>query len=682
MLETPTRRTTAPSSPQAASTKAATPPAAKPAATLPTYVQAEIQRNAAKIRGMAGRPNLMALFLGEWIEKHTQERLMDQTIKANLGKDGEAIPGWADGASNGAAGLLLGPAAAQDITSGVTRRLTETRHSASHIGLGNITGAYQARDTLGSAATSHDVAILKGILGAIPAKDRHAVAAAYAKQHGGKTLSATLGELIRDANQRGPLMALLPPPMSQETLTLDAFLEQIAVGLVYSNQTAEEMNSDTFDERRHSNPAALLKHFGFRAGPLILGRWGFQMRVFTPVPGKARWAHPIVSFRGTEGVKYDPLGNDAAKAAKAKGGLVAEQAQARREGIEGTVDTIMGDLSPKQVGWYHVQPNEDLILANLQRLKGKAVSTGHSLGGAIAQLVPALHPEYFGSVVTFQAANIDKAEVAKMRQHNAGEGKADPILARHYRVEGDIVPTAGQQALDGQITYFDRVSRDKGTREPFGNSALENIASGHVTPMLSTYIRGQKNLSEDLQVMADQGLKDEATLSAKPGEKLQDVKTVLAGTYSTAQDPRIQAENKRQTLANNVHLYPGTDLFEATVYANIAYNTLLSHVENLAADKSIKTIAEFKKRANALMAGSAPLALDPDDVALSKVLKMDHYETDYAARPMPTGFGMPVYPQKATPIETYFRQGIVIPRNIEQQVLLQLDIIWNSWRGQ
>ncbi|MVN89156.1 hypothetical protein GO986_20685 [Deinococcus sp. HMF7620] len=679
MLETQLRRPAPTTSSQATPTKAAT-PAVKPAAALPAYVLAELQRNAAKIKGMAGRPNLMASFLNEWIEKHTRERLMNQTVKANLGEHGAAIPGWADGASNGLAGTLLGPAAAQDITSGVTRRLTETRHALGQVGLGNPTGAYQARDTLGSAATSHDVAILKGILGAIPAKDRHAVAAAYAKQNGGKTLSATLGELIRDANQRGPLMALLPPPMNEETLTLDTFLEQLSVGLVYSNQTAEEMNADTVDERRGGNPAAVLKHFGFKAGPLILGRWGFQMRMFTPIPGKAKWAHPIVSFRGTEGVMYDPLGNDAAKAAKAKGGSVAEQAQARQKGVEGTVDTIIGDLSPKQVGWYHVQPNEDLILANLQRLKGKAISTGHSLGGAIAQLVPALHPEYFGSVVTFQAANIDKAEVAKMRQHNAGQ--ADPVLARHYRVEGDIVPTAGQQALDGQITYFDRVSRDKGTSEPFGNSALENIASGHVTPMLSTYIRGQKNLSEDLQVIADQGLRDEGTLSAKPGEKVQDVKTVFAGNYSTAQDPRIQAENKRLTLANNVGLYPGTDLFEATVYANIAYNTLLSHVENLAADKTIKTLAEFKKRANELMKGSAPLPLDPDDVALSKVLKMDHYETDYAARPMSTGYGIPIYPKKATPIDTYFRQGVRVPDYVEQQVRDQLDIIWKSWRGQ
>ncbi|MFC6662686.1 hypothetical protein [Deinococcus multiflagellatus] len=383
MLETQARRPASITATQTAPSKAATPAAVKPAAALPAYVQAEIQRNAAKIKGMAGRSNQIALFLDEWIEKRTRQLLMDQTVKANLGEHGAAIPDWADGASNGVAGTLLGAAAAQDITSGVTRRLTSTRYSASEITIGNLAGAYQARDTLGSAATSHDVTILKGMLGAIPAKDRHAVAAAYAKQNGGKTLSATLGELIRDANQRGPLMALLPPPVSEETLTLDAFLEQISVGLVYSNQTAEEMNSDTFDERRHSNPAAVLKHFGFKAGPLILGRWGFQMRTFMPIPGKAKWAHPIVSFRGTEGVKYDPLGDNAAKAAKAKGGSVAEQAQARREGIEGTVDTIMGDLSPKQVGWYHVQPNEDLILANLQRLKGKAVSTGHSLGALL-----------------------------------------------------------------------------------------------------------------------------------------------------------------------------------------------------------------------------------------------------------------------------------------------------------
>ncbi|MVN89129.1 hypothetical protein GO986_20530 [Deinococcus sp. HMF7620] len=50
------------------------------------------------------------------------------------------------------------------------------------------------------------------------------------------------------------------------------------------------------------------------------------------------------------------------------------------------MDTIIGDASPTQIGWLQVSPNRDLIAANLARAtKGgqSAISTGHSLGGAI-----------------------------------------------------------------------------------------------------------------------------------------------------------------------------------------------------------------------------------------------------------------------------------------------------------
>lgn len=653
------------------------PPVTAPATTWPPAVLAEMQRNIIQIRNRYGKPDQIAAYLHEWIGKHTQEQLMDKTVKTNLGGLADAIPNWANGVSNSVAGGVFGAAAAQDLTTGSTRRLTQTRHDADRARLTNITGAYQARNVVNGSV---NMAMLKSLLSAITPADRPGVASAYARLNGGKTLSATLGELIRDPNARAPLMALLSPPLSAATLAHDAFLEQLAVGLVYSNQLADDMNADTLEERRHSNPAALLAHFGFKAGPLVMGRWGFQMRVFTPIPGKAKWPQPVVAFRGTEGVQLDVTGSDAARKAASAKQPEQDVRAARSLAIEGSVDTVIGDASPTQIGWLQVQPNLKLIDANLSRLKGKAVSTGHSLGGGIAQLVTALRPTHFASVVTFQAPGIDAAEVKKVRQYNTGAGKGAPITARHYRVDGDIVPTAGEQALDGQIYYFDRSSRPAGTRAPFQSNVAENVQAGHVTPMLSTYIRGSKPVHPDLQVIANQGLKDEATL--QPGKEKRDVQATFSGAYSTAQDPRINTEANRKLATGKLHFMPGEDPFEAVIYANIAYNTLLSHIEAVAADQNVKTYEAFKQRCSALLNRSEPLPLDPDDVSLARILNLDHYEDDYESRPMPTPYGMSVYQKKAMPIVTYLKDGVKIPPRVADQVRVQLRVIWTAWRGQ
>ncbi|UBV45506.1 hypothetical protein LAJ19_21520 (plasmid) [Deinococcus taeanensis] len=663
---TPTKASAAPATPVKA-----------PASTWPPVVLAELQRNALQIRNRYGKPDQIAAYLHDWIRRHTQEQLMEKTVKANLGPLGDVIPDWAEGVSTSAANGVLGASAAQDLTTGSTRHLTQTRHDADRAGLTNITGAYQARNVLNGSA---NMALLRGLLSAITPGDRPGVAAAYARLNGGKTLSAALGELIRDPNARAPLMALLAPPISEAVLAHDAFLEQLAVGLVYSNQPARDMNADTLDERRHSNPAALLAHYGFKAGPLVSGRWGFQMRVFTPIPGKAKWPQPIVAFRGTEGVQFDVKGDAAAKKAQAAGKTGPEVAAARQLGREGTVDSVIGDASPTQIGWLQVQPNLQLIEANLARLKGKAVSTGHSLGGGIAQLVTALKPQFFASVVTFQAPGIDANEVKRLRRYNAGAGKSAPVTARHYRVDGDIVPTAGQQMLDGDIAYFDRTSRPAGTTTPFSTNVAENVTAGHVTPMLSTYIRGLKPVHPDLQVIVNQGLRDEATLQS--GKDKRDVQMTFSGAYATAQDPRINTEASRKKLTGNVDLIPGQDPFEAVVYANIAYNTLLSHVENVAADQRVKTLAEFRQRCDAIFQSGRPLPLDPDDVSLARILNLDHFEKDYDARPMATGVGLPVYPMKSMPIVTFLKDGVKIPPEVLTQVRARLPEIWLAWRGQ
>ena len=124
------------------------PPVKAPATTWPPAVLAELQRNTIQIRNRYGKPDQIAAYLHDWIRRHTQEQLMGKTVKANLGPLGDIIPDWAEGVSTSVANGVLGAAAAQDLTTGSTRHLTQTRHDADRAGLTNFTGAYQARNVV------------------------------------------------------------------------------------------------------------------------------------------------------------------------------------------------------------------------------------------------------------------------------------------------------------------------------------------------------------------------------------------------------------------------------------------------------------------------------------------------------------------------------------------------------
>ena len=215
------------------------------------------------------------------------------------------------------------------------------------------------------------------------------------------------------------------------------------------------------------------------------------------------------------------------------------------------------------------------------------------------------------------------------------------------------------------------------SQAPLQSSLAGNVQAGHVTPMLSTYVREAQPLHPALQVMATQVLKDEATL--QPGEDKRDVQTTFSGSYSTARDPRINTEANRKLATGKLHLMTGEDPFEAVISANIAYNTLLSHIEAVAADRSVKTYEAFKQRCAAILNSAGPLPLDPDDVSLAS-LKLDHDEDD--PTPMPTPYGVPVYRKKAMPIVTYLSSGVKVPPRVADQVRIQRRDIWIAWRGQ
>jgi len=230
-----------------------------------------------------------------------------------------------------------------------------------------------------------------------------------------------------------------PKPEDQPLANVDAMIEQLAHGMV-----AKEL--DTTDEK-------FLQVNGYKAMPIMRGVREFVMRTFMPIQaGKP----PIVAFRGTVPTK---------------------------------VQTIIADLDPSGIGMYQFNPNRALIDGQMAAAAaaGAIVSSGHSLGGALAQIAAATFPDRVGRIVTFQAPGVPKELAKKLEEYNAEHPDA-AIESSHHRVKGDLVPMGGEALTPGVIHNHEMTGGSRLSRNPLAKHtsmplAQEEIAEGHDVPI-------------------------------------------------------------------------------------------------------------------------------------------------------------------------------------------------------
>jgi pimeloyl-ACP methyl ester carboxylesterase len=166
-----------------------------------------------------------------------------------------------------------------------------------------------------------------------------------------------------------------------------------------------------------------LEQHNLKFGEHIRGHGGLDMMTFIPLNGNQP---PVLAFRGTS-----------------------------------EIPDVVDDANAEGVGANQMAMNEGLIDITLEQLAlsyGAVTVTGHSLGGALAQMAAARAPDYVGHVVTFQSPGVPKSMVEKLDKHNeeAKEEGKDPIESQHYAVKGDLIPLAGEAFTSGFRTVIER----------------------------------------------------------------------------------------------------------------------------------------------------------------------------------------------------------------------------------
>jgi pimeloyl-ACP methyl ester carboxylesterase len=187
---------------------------------------------------------------------------------------------------------------------------------------------------------------------------------------------------------------------------LDVVVEQMAQRVVY--HTSIDAAQKTF-----------LTGQGYSIGAAISGKHGLVMRVFT----STRPDQPsVVAFRGT---------------------------------VPSDIDTLLSDSNPKGIGTDQFGTNRALIEQTVRAAAeaGRVIVSGHSLGGALAQIVAGAFPSLVARVVTFHTPGIEKSGAAAVQSYNKTHA-GQAILSDHYQIQGDLVPEVGEALTEGTIHQY------------------------------------------------------------------------------------------------------------------------------------------------------------------------------------------------------------------------------------
>ncbi len=221
---------------------------------------------------------------------------------------------------------------------------------------------------------------------------------------------------------------------------VDAMIEQLSHGMV--------------DKELGDKELKFLKANGYSAQPIMRGVHDFVMRTFLPLPGSGR--PPIVAFRGT---------------------------------VPSKPQTIIADLDPTGIGMYQFNPNRNMIDQQMMAAAttGPIISTGHSLGGALAQIAAATFPDRVGRIVTFQAPGVSKEMAKKLVEYNEAHPEHE-IESTHHRVKGDLVRMGGKALTPGvvvnhEMTGGSALSRNALSKHVSMPLAEEEVAAGHDVPV-------------------------------------------------------------------------------------------------------------------------------------------------------------------------------------------------------
>jgi|GEM_PF-2707480 len=134
-----------------------------------------------------------------------------------------------------------------------------------------------------------------------------------------------------------------------------------------------------------------------------------------------------------------------------------------------------------QIGQSHFGAVTELGLGEM--LLGAAVDagglkphlTGHSLGGALAQLTAAHWPERVGAVVTFQSPGLTRLNAKRAAQRSA----ECALEVRHYIADRDVVHLAGQRHLEGETVLVTGLHVDRGEGWEWGLGHTDLLLAGH-----------------------------------------------------------------------------------------------------------------------------------------------------------------------------------------------------------